>query len=76
MKDEKTILNEIINTAKKLAKNRSYLRITEYERFYFVAIDDFTDPMIFDKSGNYTGRNFVEIKSEDIQNPKQIYYEG
>lgn len=76
MLDRTRILKEIIELTKEIRSNFNYLRVTEYPNFYFVATNDFTDPMIFDKRGFYTGRNFVEIKKEDIINPKQVYFEG
>ena len=75
MIDRTKRLKGILDLTKKIRPTRSYIRITEYPNFYFVATDDITDPMIFDKRGFFTGRNFVQINLSELKDPKEVYYE-
>lgn len=75
MQDRTKRLKGILDLVKKIRTKRTYIRVTEYDNFYFVATDDITDPMIFDKRGFFTGRPFHQISLKELSNPKEIYYE-
>ena len=73
--DKAKVIKQIVEDIKKIRPNYDYIRVTEYSKFYIAATDDTRDPMIFDTRGLFTGRNFVEIKKENLKNPKEVFFE-
>lgn len=72
---DKIVLDRILKAVKSVKKKGPYIRVIEYPAFYIVSTDVSLDPMVFTKDGVITPVNFVEIKKEQLKNPKLVYKE-
>lgn len=70
---DKIILDRILKAVESVKKKGPYIRIIEYPSVYVVSTDASLDPMVFTKDGLITPINFVELKKEQLKNPKLVY---
>lgn len=69
----KIAIDRILKCVNGMKNKGPYIKIVECQSLYIVSTSDDLEPILFTKDGILTMVNYVELKREQLKNPKLVY---